>query len=664
LEVVLAKQLSLFDNPEFYESVDVEFKSAKGGLPQSLWETYSAFANTNGGTIFLGIGEKDSGRLDIHGVETPDKFIQDIRNTANNKGKVSTNLLGLDDADVFKVGGKDIVRIRVRRANRYERPVYLNGAPFSSTYRRDHAGDFKCTDEEVRRMFADQSSEPADSRILEGFTLEDLHPISLQQYRNRVGATNPTHPWLLEDDLGLLIKLGGWRRDRIKKDEGLTVAGLLMFGREGAIRDPAAFPQFQLDYRERLSEEPQQRWSDRVTLDGTWEGNLFQFYNRVLPRLTATFKNPFQLDSNLYRYDETSVGAALREAIVNALIHADYSGQGGIVVDRYPDRIELSNPGTLLLSHEQLLKGGISECRNKSLQAMFQLMGAGDKAGSGLDKIRASWADAKFRAPSLLETQKPDRVVLALPMVSLLSDATLAELRSRFGGRVEELRPEEVQILAMSLEKDGVTNIDLQSVLTVHRSDLTRMLQQLVRAGFLERSGFGRWTRYKVLVPVARQAKGEVRSGFVSDGRLSANDGGSSPGDGGFAPSDGGFLSSDGGYPSDGSDNSGPDGLLKDRDPLLWTRLLRLSEQARASQRASAEELRAAILRLCEAAGWLTRDELGTLLHRSGSNLRDRYLNPMVSEGLLLLRYEPASHPYQAYGTPAQDNSQQEATRI
>jgi len=66
---------------------------------------------------------------------------------------------------------------------------------------------------------------------------------------------------------------------------------------------------------------------------------------------------------------------------VNVLVHTDHRGQGGVVIERYPDRIELSNPGSLLVSRVQLLQGGVSECRNKSLQLMFQLMGGGDSPG-------------------------------------------------------------------------------------------------------------------------------------------------------------------------------------------------------------------------------------------------------------------------------------------
>ena len=130
-----------------------------------------------------------------------------------------------------------------------------------------------------------------------------------------------------------------------------------MFGKDEAIRDPAALPQYHVDYRERLSDDPSVRWTDRLTIDGTWVGNLFQFYQRVLPRLARRPQDPFQLRPDLFRKDETIVHEAIREALVNALIHADYRGQGGIVIEKYRDRIKLSNPGSLLLALEQLLPG-------------------------------------------------------------------------------------------------------------------------------------------------------------------------------------------------------------------------------------------------------------------------------------------------------------------
>ena len=183
-----------------------------------------------------------------------------------------------------------------------------------------------------------------------------------------------------------------------------------MFGKDEAIRDHSAIPQYHVDYRERLSDDPEVRWTDRLTGDGTWTANLFQFYQRVLSRLFADLKVPFQLRPDMFRKDETIVHEAIREALVNALIHADYRGKGGIVIEKYRDRITLSNPGSLLLPVEQLFQGGISECRNKSLQLMFQQIGGGEKAGSGIDKIRQGWASQKWRLPLIRETTRPDRV--------------------------------------------------------------------------------------------------------------------------------------------------------------------------------------------------------------------------------------------------------------
>ncbi len=186
-------------------------------------------------------------------------------------------------------------------------------------------------------MLADSQEEPADSRILEHFTLEDLDLPSLHQYRQRLASHQPTHPWLGVDDIDLLKKLNGWRSCRKSGAEGLTVAGLLMFGRDETIRE--AIPQYQIDFRERLSQDPAVRWTDRLTQDGTWPGNLYQFYHRVIQKLAADLKRPFELDNDMMRKGESPVHVAIREALVNSLIHADYQGQGGIVIEKYPETI-------------------------------------------------------------------------------------------------------------------------------------------------------------------------------------------------------------------------------------------------------------------------------------------------------------------------------------
>lgn len=623
------QQLELFDPLSYYEGADVEYKSAKGGLPKSLWETYSAFANTGGGSIWLGVSQK-GGRLQVEGLDDAAKVVSDFWNLVNNREKISHNLLAEDSVNVVPLpaAGRSVIHIVVPRASRRERPVYVGKDPFAGTYRRNHEGDYLCNSDEVRRMFSDQSDEPADSRIMDGFGMADVHAESLRQFRVRFAAARPSHPWLSEDDHGLLTKLGGWRRDRLTGREGLTLAGLLMFGLEHSIRDPMGLPGFQLDYRERFSDDPAIRWTDRLTLDGTWEGNLLQFYQRAILKLSAGpgIKAPFQTDPEGYRRATTAVHEAIQEALVNALIHADYNGQGGIVIDRYVDHLEFSNPGTLLVSREQLLRGGVSECRNKSLQQMFQMLGAGDKAGSGIDRIRKSWAAQHWQSPRLVETLRPDRVQLILPMMSTLPDEVVKELDDRFGEAFRMRSPDEIQALVAAQVEGEVTNQRLQEMLALHRVDITRMLKELVQDGLLVSEGQGRWTRYSIPPGCSVGADSPNSALSSPNSPLSSPNSGLDPPKSGAAAPD-----------------SEPEGPTGDRA------LLEIAAPVRSAGAAPKALVQRTLLQLC-AGRFLSLRELSILLQRKPDTLRDRYITALVRSGALELRHPgKPNHPDQAY---------------
>ena len=412
------KELLLAENPGFselienlmtdFESSEVEFKSAKGGFPSSLWETYSS-------------------------------------------------------------------------------------------YKRYHEGDYKCLPDEVRRMFADADIEhPRDSKILPEFSIEaDIDVESLNQYRRLVAAIKPSHPWLLLDNKTLLTKLGGYRFDRREKNEGLTLAGLLMFGKFDSIKDVCGCPSYFPDYREYLSADPNDRWTDRIYPDGTWEANLFQFYIRVFQKLSSALPKPFILKEGI-RVDETPTHIALREAFINALIHTDYACESNITIELWRDKYVFSNPGSLLISISQYWRGGDSVCRNKSLQQMFMFLGTAEKAGSGVDKIKQGWNEANFRRPQLEEKKKPEKVVLELPLVSLLSDEVLDYLKSNFGDEVLHLDNNKLLILATCCSEGEITNNRLQLVIDKHSSDITKLLKELCFGRYLIAEGVGRGTKYKL----------------------------------------------------------------------------------------------------------------------------------------------------------------------
>lgn len=145
--------LDLLHIEKYKEDNRLEAKKATGGLPESLWETYSAFANTLGGVILLGVEEYDDKSLHLVDLPEPEWLIGDFWDTINNPRKVSQNLLTDKDVTVHQIDGKHIIVINVPQASKSEKPIYINGNPFSCTYIRDGDGDYRCTKEEVMLMF-------------------------------------------------------------------------------------------------------------------------------------------------------------------------------------------------------------------------------------------------------------------------------------------------------------------------------------------------------------------------------------------------------------------------------------------------------------------------------------------------------------------------------
>lgn len=138
---------------KYKENNRIEAKQAIGGLPRSLWETYSAFANTAGGVILLGVAENKKDKT-LYPVDLPDpqRLIAQFWELVNDPRVVNRNILKKSDVRVDTVEGKEIVVIRVPRAKRVEQPVYIGGNPLTGTYRRNGDGDFRCTEEEVRKI--------------------------------------------------------------------------------------------------------------------------------------------------------------------------------------------------------------------------------------------------------------------------------------------------------------------------------------------------------------------------------------------------------------------------------------------------------------------------------------------------------------------------------
>jgi ATP-dependent DNA helicase RecG len=250
---------------------------------------------------------------------------------------------------------------------------------------------------------------------------------------------------------------------------------------------------------------------------------------------------------------------------------------------------------------------------------MFQMIGGGEKAGSGMDKIRAGWRSQHWRSPKIEETVQPDRVRLVLSMVSLIPREVEAELRERFGERFAKLDATAVQAVVTATVEGAVTNGRMQEITGAHPKDITMFLQSLVREGFLEQQNQRRWASY----------------------RLAGDSPPSSP----QSPADSPQLPPD--SPQSGDDSRQSEAAV----PGGLQELLPLADPARRSKRLPAEQMRAVIERLCQAR-WLAASEIAQLVSRDAEKLQSRFLTAMVREGRLQLRYpDVPNRPDQAYRT-------------
>ncbi|RUL54644.1 ATP-binding protein [Lysinibacillus antri] len=258
----------------------------------------------------------------------------------------------------------------------------------------------------------DYSSVPQDNLILEHYGINELNFESIKRYREKFSASKPDHPWNGLEMKDFLYKIGAWGKVRNTNKEGLTLAGLLMFSEERIITE--VLPQYFIEYRENLGETTDEAWSKRFTSqDGTWSGNVFDFYFKTSTDLVGSFDSLYKR-SNSTQSDETAIKACLQESLINALVHSDYYGEGGVVIEKESTLFRFSNPGLLRISVEQALEGNISNLRNPNLFKMFILIGLCKRTGSGLKSIETAWKYYGDDAFDLTQDPESERTILTL----------------------------------------------------------------------------------------------------------------------------------------------------------------------------------------------------------------------------------------------------------
>ena len=272
------------------------------------------------------------------------------------------------------------------------------------------------------------------------------------------------------------------------------MAGLLMFGKGLSIRE--RFDNFRMDYIDFCNLIGEERYSDRLTYDGRWENNLYQFFSRVIPKVTFDLPRPFRMEG-LQRVDDTPQHKAVREAFTNSIIHSDFIMESGILrIEKHDDKLVFRNPGLLRLPIEQIYEGGVSFARNPKIQNMLRMVGYGENIGSGFPLILDAWKQAGWETPELINKVELDEVELVMPLPNVTKDVTKDVTNDVVKDVVKELTERQAVIIKLIQENPTLSASEMSQKTGMTTRTIQRDLADLQKKGILVREGGrkdGRW---------------------------------------------------------------------------------------------------------------------------------------------------------------------------
>jgi len=363
----------LLERLQDIEWEDFEVKAAKSEVPQSCWESVSAFANSNGGWLILGISERGR-QLSISGVGNSEKLEQDFLNVI--RGEKFNSPLKVSPYR-YEIDGQQVLAFHIAEAEK--KPVYFN--KLANTFIRSGSADKRASAAEIDAMYRDASFGSKDKQLTD-CGLADFDGNSLSVYRDYLKTFNPNHRYNKMSDALMLEKL------QALKDGRATLAGLLFFGKRDAIE--SVLTDFRIDYLEvpgiSYSEAPV-RYSFRLGE----EENLFMYYFAIIERLGKKIDLPFKMMPSGFATDLQPQFEAIREALVNLLMHSDYFSPMKPRIRAFSDRLEFMNPGGLPKDIKDILREDFSQARNPIIARIFRAIKLAENAGSGFSKMFNGW---------------------------------------------------------------------------------------------------------------------------------------------------------------------------------------------------------------------------------------------------------------------------------
>lgn len=405
---------------------ECDWIEAKGGheSSHSVMETVCSFSNEpglGGGYILLGVAEEKSSLFpqykSVH-IADPDKFQRDFVSQCSSMFNIPVR----PKVSVERIHGDTVIKIQVDELAANQKPVYFKsqGLP-SGAYRRIGPTDQHCTEDDMRIFYTDSKS--YDQTPILGSSMADIDESALNKYRSLREKVNPVAEELSYNDIELLESLGCL--NKLSKSE-LNLSGLILFGSSKALR--SFYPMLRVDYIRVPGNTWVQDPDDRfTTID--MRGPLLTMIYRLMDAINADLPKGFLLPDEGIQATSTGLPAkALREAIVNAVMHRSYREHRPIQVIRYDNRIEIINPGYSLKAEERLGEPG-SETRNPFIAAVFHETNLAETKGSGIRAMRKLMIQAHLAPPTFDSDRNNNQFVSRLLLHHFLDEEDLNWLK-------------------------------------------------------------------------------------------------------------------------------------------------------------------------------------------------------------------------------------------
>lgn len=481
----LFEQLNALDETPWIEA---KLSSEVG---KSLMESINSFSNEPGiieGYILIGVtGMQESlfPEYKIVGVENPDKIQQDIAT----QSATLFNIPIRPNISVEKLQGKNVIVVRVKELDQLQKPVFFKkqGLP-SGALRRIGSADLHCTEDDMQ-IFYHNSGKSYDQTPVSGTSIQDVDPVALSRYRVLREKVMPTAEELSYPDDELLAALGclNFGKDTVE----LNLAGLLLFGTSSSQR--RTFPMLRVDYIRVPGnvwvQNPESRFTS-IDLRGPLLLNVY----KLIDAINTDLPKGFLMDKDQVQAQTTGLPVlALREAIVNALMHRSYREHKPTQIIRYDNRIEIINPGFSLKSEDKLGMPG-SETRNSFIAAVFHETNLAETKGSGIRAMRKLMIDAKLAPPTFESSREDNEFTTRLLLHHFLDKKDLIWLK-----RFEQynLNDSQRQALIFVREVGAIDNLTYRQMADCDALKATADLRLMRKYNLLTLYGKGKGTYYR-----------------------------------------------------------------------------------------------------------------------------------------------------------------------